>query len=52
MPEDDAIEPLPETLDLGEVLAEALALALPAYPARRRRRAWRGRCSPSPARSR
>lgn len=32
MPEDDSIEPLPETLDLYEVLLEALALALPAYP--------------------
>jgi uncharacterized metal-binding protein YceD (DUF177 family) len=32
MPEDDALEPLPETLDLGRVLIEALALALPEYP--------------------
>lgn len=32
MPEDDTVEPLPETLDLGAVLEEALALALPAYP--------------------
>ena len=32
MPEDDALEPLPETLDLGRVLAEALALAVPEYP--------------------
>ena len=32
MPEDDSIEPLPETVDLEQVLAEALALALPLYP--------------------
>lgn len=32
MPEDDTVEPLPETLDLGAVMIEALALALPAYP--------------------
>jgi uncharacterized metal-binding protein YceD (DUF177 family) len=32
MPEDDSAEPLPETLVLGEVLTEALALALPAFP--------------------
>jgi uncharacterized metal-binding protein YceD (DUF177 family) len=32
MPEDDTAEPLPETLDLFEVMAEALALALPAFP--------------------
>lgn len=32
MPEDDTTEPLPETLDLREVLSEALALALPAFP--------------------
>jgi uncharacterized metal-binding protein YceD (DUF177 family) len=32
MPEDDALEPLPETLDLARVLAEALALAIPEYP--------------------
>lgn len=32
MPEDDTAEPLPETLDLGAVLAEALALALPPFP--------------------
>ena len=32
MPEDDSIEPLPETLDLQAVLEEALALALPPYP--------------------
>lgn len=32
MPEDDTIEPKPETVTLGDVLAEALALALPAYP--------------------
>lgn len=32
MPEDDATEPLPETLDLGQVLEEALALAIPPFP--------------------
>ena len=32
MPEDDTVEPLPETLDLGVVIAEALALALPPFP--------------------
>lgn len=32
MPEDDGIEPLPDTLDLAEVMAEALILALPLYP--------------------
>ena len=31
MPEDD-VEELPQALDLGEVMLEALALALPAYP--------------------
>jgi uncharacterized metal-binding protein YceD (DUF177 family) len=32
MPEDDTAEPLPATLDLAAVIAEALALALPLYP--------------------
>lgn len=32
MPEDDSLEPLPETIDLMSVLAEALALALPPFP--------------------
>ena len=32
MPEDDTAEPLPATLDLWEVMVEALALALPPYP--------------------
>lgn len=32
MPEDDDTDPLPETLDLIDVLTEALALALPPYP--------------------
>ncbi|WP_242650479.1 YceD family protein [Cognatiyoonia koreensis] len=32
MPEDDTIEPLPETIDLAVVMSEALALALPAFP--------------------
>ncbi|MEM7710778.1 MAG: DUF177 domain-containing protein [Pseudomonadota bacterium] len=32
MPEDDGVEALPETLDLGEVLEEALALAIPDFP--------------------
>jgi uncharacterized metal-binding protein YceD (DUF177 family) len=37
MPEDDALEPLPETLDLGRVMTEALALAVPEYPRAGRR---------------
>ncbi|MCR9151701.1 MAG: DUF177 domain-containing protein [Rhodobacteraceae bacterium] len=32
MPEDDSAEPLPEVVDIGAVMAEALALALPLYP--------------------
>ena len=32
MPEDDSAEPLPIDLDLGAVMIEALALALPPYP--------------------
>lgn len=32
MPEDDQSEPLGDTIDLGAVLTEALALALPDYP--------------------
>jgi uncharacterized metal-binding protein YceD (DUF177 family) len=32
MPEDDSLEPMPEVIDLSEVAAEALALALPLYP--------------------
>ena len=32
MPEDDSVDPLPEVIDLIEVLREALALALPPYP--------------------
>ena len=32
MPEDDAVEPLPQTLDLGTVMVEALSLALPPFP--------------------
>ncbi len=32
MAEDDSIEELPATLDLGAVMIEALALALPLYP--------------------
>lgn len=32
MPEDDTQEQLPETLDLAEVMIEALSLALPPYP--------------------
>jgi len=32
MPEDDTVEALPAVLDLGAVMTEALALALPAYP--------------------
>lgn len=34
MPGDDTVEPLPETIDLGRVMAEALALAIPLYPRR------------------
>lgn len=32
MPEDDTTEPMPEVIDLAEIAAEALALALPLYP--------------------
>lgn len=32
MPEDDTVEELPQSLDLVEVMLEALALALPPYP--------------------
>lgn len=32
MPEDDSLEPLPEVLNLSEVMTEALALSLPLYP--------------------
>lgn len=32
MPEDDTTEPLPEAFDLGHVLEEALALAIPPFP--------------------
>lgn len=32
MPEDDSAEPLPEEIDLHDILREALALALPLYP--------------------
>ncbi|MCO6382167.1 MAG: DUF177 domain-containing protein [Vannielia sp.] len=32
MPEDDEAEPLPANVDLDEVMQEALALALPAFP--------------------
>jgi uncharacterized metal-binding protein YceD (DUF177 family) len=32
MPEDDRIETLPDVVDLGAVLTEALSLALPPYP--------------------
>ncbi len=32
MPEDDSAEPLPEIVDIGAVMVEALALALPLYP--------------------
>lgn len=32
MPEDDTVEPMSEEIDLAEILAEALALELPAYP--------------------
>ena len=32
MPEDDTVEALPDSLDLVEVMIEALSLALPTYP--------------------
>jgi uncharacterized metal-binding protein YceD (DUF177 family) len=32
MPEDDSLEPLPDTLDLHRLMIEELALALPLYP--------------------
>ncbi|OAN84602.1 hypothetical protein A8B78_06905 [Jannaschia sp. EhC01] len=32
IPEDDTAEPLPQTLDLHDLMTEALALALPDYP--------------------
>lgn len=32
MSEDDSLDPLPEVIDLAELAAEALALALPEYP--------------------
>lgn len=32
VPDDDTVEPLPQTLNLLELMAEALALALPDYP--------------------
>lgn len=32
IPEDDTVEPLPQTLDLMDFVTEALALALPDYP--------------------
>ncbi len=32
MPEDDSIEPMPDVIDLAEIAAEALSLALPLYP--------------------
>jgi uncharacterized metal-binding protein YceD (DUF177 family) len=32
IPQDDSIEPMPEVIDLADIAAEALALALPEYP--------------------
>lgn len=32
MPEDDTVEPMPDVIDLAEIAAEALVLALPLYP--------------------
>ena len=32
MPVEDTVEPLPDSLDLAQVMIEALSLALPAYP--------------------
>ncbi|MDM7931071.1 DUF177 domain-containing protein [Tabrizicola sp.] len=32
MPEDDTVDPMPEVIDIAEIAAEALMLALPLYP--------------------
>jgi uncharacterized metal-binding protein YceD (DUF177 family) len=32
IPQDDSLEPMPEVIDLADIAAEALALALPEYP--------------------
>jgi uncharacterized metal-binding protein YceD (DUF177 family) len=32
MPEDDSVDPMPEVIDLIDILRESLALALPPYP--------------------
>jgi len=32
MPEDDSVEPIPAVIDLNAVMAEALSLAIPAFP--------------------
>lgn len=32
MPEDETVEPMPDEIDLAEIAAEALTLALPLYP--------------------
>lgn len=32
MPEDDTVEPLPRVIDLADIMAEALALAIPPWP--------------------
>lgn len=32
MPDDDSVEPMPDVIDLSEIAAEALSLALPLYP--------------------
>lgn len=32
MPEDDSVDPLPEVLDVAQVMIEALSLALPPFP--------------------
>lgn len=32
MPEDDTVEPMPEVIDIEDIAAEALVLALPPYP--------------------
>lgn len=32
MPEDDTVEPMPEVIDIADIAAEALMLALPLYP--------------------
>ena len=51
IPEDDTTEPLPEVIDLAQVAAEALALALTCTPARKGP-VWARRSLPRPEPSR